>query len=55
MKLYPDVADVLGIGRAAVYEAARRGEIPTLSFGRRLVVPTAALRRMLALEQDGQS
>lgn len=38
---------VLGIGRSAAYEAARRGDLPTLRIGRRLVVPTPALLRML--------
>jgi excisionase family DNA binding protein len=44
-----EAASALGIGRSAAYEAARRGEIPTLSIGRRLLVPTAALYRMLDL------
>jgi len=40
-----------GLGRSASYEAARRGELPTIRFGQhRLVVPTAALRRLLALD-----
>ena len=42
----------LGIGRASAYEAARRGDIPTIRIGRRLVVPTAALRRMLGLDES---
>lgn len=41
---------LLGLGRASAYEAATRGEIPTLRFGRRLVVPTAALRKMLQID-----
>ena len=40
-------AHVLGISRGAAYEAARRGDIPTLRFGRRLVVPVAGLRAKL--------
>lgn len=40
-------ADVLGLGRSAAYEAARRGEIPTLRLGRKLRVPVPALLRML--------
>lgn len=40
----------LGIGRAAAYDAAARGDIPTIRIGRRIVVPTAALRRMLQLD-----
>ncbi len=35
------------------YEAARRGEIPTIRIGGRLFVPVAALERML--EQAGTS
>ncbi len=42
----------LGLGRSASYEAVRRGEIPSLRLGRRRVVPTAALRRLLALDVD---
>ncbi len=38
---------LLGIGRGLAYEAARRGDIPTLRIGRRLVVPWAALDRIL--------
>jgi excisionase family DNA binding protein len=44
-----EAAKALGVGRSAAYEAARRGEIPTISIGRRLVVPTALLARMLGL------
>ena len=38
---------LLGLGRSAAYEAARRQEIPTLRFGRRLLVPTAKLLALL--------
>jgi excisionase family DNA binding protein len=43
---------LLGLGRTASYDAVRRGELPVLRFGRRLVVPTNAILRMLALERD---
>jgi excisionase family DNA binding protein len=36
-------AQVLGLGRTAAYEAARRGELPTRRLGRRLLVPVPAL------------
>jgi len=36
-------AKLLGIGQNSAYEAVKRGEIPTLKIGRRLVVPTATL------------
>jgi excisionase family DNA binding protein len=44
-------AKVLGIGRNSAYEAIRRGEIPAIRIGRRLVVPVDALERLL---QQGQ-
>jgi excisionase family DNA binding protein len=40
-------AAILGISRAAAYQAARRGEIPTLRFGKRILVPQKALERLL--------
>jgi excisionase family DNA binding protein len=42
-------AQVLGLGRTAAYEAARRGEFPTRRLGRRLVVPVPALLEWLGL------
>lgn len=42
-----EAARVLGLGRSAAYAAAQRGELPTLRIGRRLVVPAAALDRLL--------
>ncbi len=44
----PEIAKELGIGRSAAYEAARTGEIPTIRIGKRILVPVAALERMLA-------
>jgi excisionase family DNA binding protein len=42
-------ARLLGIGRNAAYEAARRDELPAIRIGRRLLVPRAALQQRLAL------
>jgi excisionase family DNA binding protein len=42
-----EAAKRLRIGRNQAYEAAHRGEIPTIRIGRRWLVPTAALDRML--------
>jgi excisionase family DNA binding protein len=39
--------EILGISRASAYEAVRRGEIPSLRFGRRVVVPIARLLELL--------
>lgn len=43
-----EAASILGISRGSAYEAAKRNEIPTIRIGRRLLVPLAALERMLA-------
>ena len=43
-----ETAKLLGLGRNSCYEAARRGDIPTVIIGRRILVPVVALERMLA-------
>jgi excisionase family DNA binding protein len=40
-------AKVLGIGRNSAYEAARRGELPAIRIGRRLLIPRLALEQLL--------
>lgn len=42
---------LLGLSRNSAYEAARRGELPTVRFGRRLVVPKARLMALLGEPQ----
>jgi len=42
-----ETARLLGIGRQLAYDRAKAGEIPVLKIGRRLLVPRAALERML--------
>lgn len=42
-----EAASLLGLGRSAAYEAARRGQIPTRRLGRRLFVPVPALLEWL--------
>jgi hypothetical protein len=43
----PEAGRVIGLGRSASYQAARRGELPVLWFGRVGRVPVVALQRML--------
>jgi excisionase family DNA binding protein len=44
---------LLGISRGCAYVAARAGDIPAIRIGRkRLVVPTAALLRLLGVESS---
>jgi excisionase family DNA binding protein len=45
-----EAGDYLRICRASAYAAARRGEIPTISCGRRKLVPTAKFRQLLGLD-----
>lgn len=45
-----EAATLLGISRAFAYEAVRRGEIPSIRIGRRVLVPKAGLQRMLDVE-----
>ena len=46
-----ELCEPLILSRSSVYQAAASGEIPTIRVGRRLLVPTAALRRMLQLDE----
>ena len=45
-----ETGEALGISRASAYEGVRSGAIPSIKIGRRIVVPTAALRRLLELD-----
>jgi excisionase family DNA binding protein len=42
-----EAAAALGVSRGLAYEAARRGEIPTIRLGRRLLVPRAKLLQLV--------
>jgi len=44
-----EAGKLLGISRALAYEMARTGKLPTLRFGKRLVVPKKAVQNMLEL------
>ena len=43
-----EAAKLLRIGRNHAYDAAKAGELPTIKIGKRILVPRAALERMLA-------
>ena len=46
-----EAAKLLGIGRNQAYEAAKRGDIPTIpGMGKRRIVPKAKFDRLLAGE-----
>jgi excisionase family DNA binding protein len=42
-----EAAKLLGIGRQLAYDKVKTGEIPVLKIGRRLLVPRAALEKLL--------
>jgi excisionase family DNA binding protein len=46
---------LLRVSRASAYEAARRGDIPTIRIGRRLLVPRARLMAMLGATAKGET
>lgn len=53
-----EAAKLLRIGRNQGYDAARSGELPTIKMGKRILVPRAALQRMLGeavAEKDARS
>jgi excisionase family DNA binding protein len=44
----PEAAKLLGLNRNLAYQAVAEGTIPSLRFGRRIVIPRAALERLLS-------
>jgi helix-turn-helix protein len=47
--------EALGIGRNSAYSAIKTGQIPSVRIGRRIAVPTAAIRRMLQIEETSRA
>ncbi len=45
-----DTAAELGVSRDALYRAARRGDLPVIRIGRRILVPRAVVDRLLCRE-----
>jgi excisionase family DNA binding protein len=43
-------AQLLGICRVSGYAAAKNGDLPVIRIGRRVLVPTAALLKMLGAD-----
>ncbi len=50
-----EAANVLGISRALAYELVRRGELPSLRLGRRVVVPRRSLEALVEGHDDEDS
>jgi excisionase family DNA binding protein len=47
-----DAARLLGISRGLAYEAARRGELPVIRVGRRLLVPRQRLLELVGGDEE---
>ncbi len=54
LNLWPETGRLLGLSRQSTYDAAARGDVPTIRIGRRLLVPTAALARLLCIDDDSR-
>ena len=48
-------AKLLSVSRSSAYRAAANGQPPTISFGRRLLVPTSRLLEMLGVPVEERS
>ncbi|MBM3531159.1 MAG: helix-turn-helix domain-containing protein [Alphaproteobacteria bacterium] len=42
---------LMGLSKNPAYDAIKRGDIPSIRLGGRIVVPTAPLRRLLGLPE----
>jgi excisionase family DNA binding protein len=51
----PEAAALIGVSRNNGYELARRGEIPTIRFGKRIMVPKAKFNRMFGESPESEA
>ena len=47
-----ETANALGISRAFAYELVRKGELPSIRLGRRIVVPKLQLAKLVGVDAD---
>jgi excisionase family DNA binding protein len=47
LNVWPDVGKALNLSKPTVYGLVRQGVIPSIRFGRRVVVPVKALNELL--------
>jgi excisionase family DNA binding protein len=45
-----EFAAITGVSRSSAFAAVHAGEVPAIRLGKRIRIPTAAVRRMLALD-----
>lgn len=46
-----EAAKIIGVGENSVYEAIREKRIPCRKFGRKIVIPKAALQKFLEMPE----
>ena len=51
MTVWPETANALGLSKSTAYVGVARGDIPSIRVAGRILVPTAALRRLLRLDE----
>ena len=47
-----EVAEILGIGKASLYAAVRKGELPAIRLGKRIVVSRATIDALLDVDVE---
>lgn len=45
-----EAAAALGVGKTTLYQAIKRGEVPAIVIGKRVIIPRHLLERLLAGE-----
>ena len=43
----PEAAEMLGISRNFAYQLVKEGKLPSIRFGKRILIPRVALEKML--------
>lgn len=50
-----ETAKKIGMSRGSTYRAVERGELPSIRFGKRILIPRAALERLLETGNSGNA
>jgi excisionase family DNA binding protein len=48
----PEAAEILGVGRTLVWRQIKEGRIPSVRFGRRVLIPRQALYHLAVVPRD---
>ncbi|WP_041458719.1 excisionase family DNA-binding protein [Ammonifex degensii] len=50
----PEFAAAVGLGKSLIYELVKRGEIPSIRVGRRILIPRSAAEEWLRRKMEEQ-